>query len=48
MKRSSFQDFLKALDASDNAPVYFDEPLSELTQAYWKFFDRVKTDVIPI
>jgi hypothetical protein len=41
-----FQAFLKALEANDNAPVCFDEPLSELTQSYWKFFDRVKTDVI--
>jgi hypothetical protein len=43
----AFQDFLKALEATDNAPVCFDQPISELTQSYWKFFDRVKTDVKP-
>lgn len=42
----AFQDFLRALIENNNAPVPLNEPLSELTQCYWKFFDRVKIDVI--
>ncbi|KAN0068102.1 hypothetical protein V8E54_013672 [Elaphomyces granulatus] len=42
----AFQDFLRALAENNNAPVPLNEPLSELTQCYWKFCDRVKADVV--
>lgn len=46
--KQTFQDFLRALEENENTPIPFDEPLSKLTQCYWKFCDRVKTDVIDI